>query len=84
MPSLLFDSFAQVGFGDMVPKKSFLGYGESLFGKFQMLVCVTYCALGLALLAMCMSLIQVHGGFTALQFLQKTEEEINRGNYNTK
>ena len=25
----------------------------------QMLVCVTYCAMGLALLAMCMSLIQV-------------------------
>ena len=57
-----FDSFVQVGFGDMVPKKSFLGYGDSLFGKFQMLVCVTYCALGLALLAMCMSLIQVPRG----------------------
>merc|ERR1719394_2076415 len=42
----------------MVPTKSFLGYGESLFGKLQMLVCVTYCAMGLALLAMCMSLIQ--------------------------
>ena len=73
----------EVGFGDMVPTKSFLGYGESLFGKLQvlskicrhlaskylwwvsrilllqMLVCVTYCAMGLALLAMCMSLIQV-------------------------
>ena len=43
----------------MVPEKSFLGYEESLFGKFQMVVCVTYCMLGLALLAMCMSLIQV-------------------------
>ena len=25
----------EVGFGDMVPSKSFLGYEESLFGKFQ-------------------------------------------------
>ena len=31
---------------------------ESLYGKFQMVVCVTYCMAGLALLAMCMSLIQ--------------------------
>ena len=71
--------FIEVGFGDMVPSRSFLGYEESLFGKMQvlhcvinctyqmrtthtcsqMLVCVTYCAMGLALLAMCMSLIQV-------------------------
>merc|ERR1712130_439324 len=41
-----------------VPTKSFLGYEESLYGKFQMVVCVTYCMAGLALLAMCMSLIQ--------------------------
>merc|ERR1712012_344127 len=34
------------------------GYEESLYGKFQMVVCVTYCMAGLALLAMCMSLIQ--------------------------
>jgi len=53
-----FITLSTVGFGDMVPSKSFLGYEESLFGKFQMLVCVTYCAMGLALLAMCMSLIQ--------------------------
>ena len=25
----------EVGFGDMVPSKSFLGYEESLFGKLQ-------------------------------------------------
>ena len=43
----------------MVPSKSFLGYEESVFGKFQMLVCVTYCAMGLAVLATAMSLIQV-------------------------
>jgi len=53
-----FITLSTVGFGDMVPSKSFLGYEESLFGKLQMLVCVTYCAMGLALLAMCMSLIQ--------------------------
>jgi len=53
-----FITLSTVGFGDMVPTKSFLGYEESLYGKFQMVVCVTYCMAGLALLAMCMSLIQ--------------------------
>ena len=44
----------------MVPTKSFLGYeAPGLYGKFQMLVCVTYCAMGLAVLATAMSLIQV-------------------------
>ena len=34
----------QVGFGDMVPQKSFLGYEESLYGKFQMLVSCHICS----------------------------------------
>ena len=29
--------FIEVGFGDMVPSRSFLGYEESLFGKMQVL-----------------------------------------------
>merc|ERR1719350_877623 len=54
-----FITLSTVGFGDMVPTRSFLGYEDGgLFGKFQMVVCVTYCMMGLALLAMCMSLIQ--------------------------
>ena len=54
-----FITLSTVGFGDMVPTRSFLGYEESLYGKFQMFVCVTYCAMGLAVLATAMSLIQV-------------------------
>ena len=53
-----FITLSTVGFGDMVPTKSFLGYTESLYGKFQMVVCVTYCMMGLAMLATAMSLIQ--------------------------
>jgi len=53
-----FITLSTVGFGDMVPVKSFLGYTESLYGKFQMVVCVTYCMMGLAMLATAMSLIQ--------------------------
>lgn len=53
-----FITLSTVGFGDMVPVKSFLGYTESLYGKFQMVVCVTYCIMGLAMLATAMSLIQ--------------------------
>jgi len=53
-----FITLSTVGFGDMVPTRSFLGYEESLYGKFQMFVCVTYCAMGLAVLATAMSLIQ--------------------------
>jgi len=48
-----------IGFGDMVPDKSFVGYQkEGIFGKFQMMVTVAYCIFGLALIAMTMSLIQ--------------------------
>ena len=53
-----FITMSTIGFGDMVPTNSFLGYTESMFGKFQMLVSVTYCMLGLACLATAMSLIQ--------------------------
>ena len=56
-----FITLSTVGFGDMVPTKSFLGYEKDLYGKFQMFVCCTYCALGLAVLATAMSLIQVTG-----------------------
>ena len=35
--------FIEVGFGDMVPSRSFLGYEESLFGKMQVLHCVINC-----------------------------------------
>jgi uncharacterized membrane protein YuzA (DUF378 family) len=49
----------------MVPTKSFLGYEQGLFGKFQMLVTVVYCAMGLAVLATAMSLIQVTAGHGA-------------------
>ena len=53
-----FITMSTIGFGDMVPTNSFLNYGESMYGKFQMVVTTVYTMLGLACLATVMSLIQ--------------------------
>ena len=53
-----FITMSTIGFGDMVPSESFLNYEESMYGKFQMVVCTTYIMLGLACLATALSLIQ--------------------------
>ena len=53
-----FITMSTIGFGDMVPANSFLNYGESMYGKFQMVVTTVYTMLGLACLATVMSLIQ--------------------------
>ena len=54
-----FITLTTIGFGDLVPDKSFVDYTKNLEGKIKMMVTVAYCVFGLALLAMCMSLIQV-------------------------
>ena len=53
-----FITMSTIGFGDMVPSESFLNYQESMYGKFQMVVCTSYIMLGLACLATAISLIQ--------------------------
>ena len=50
----------QIGFGDLVPTRSFFAYEDSgLGGKLQVLAAVGYCVLGIAIVAMCISFIQV-------------------------
>merc|ERR1712073_116000 len=53
-----FITMSTIGVGDMVPSESFLNYQESMYGKFQMVVCTSYIMLGLACLATAISLIQ--------------------------
>ena len=57
----------QIGFGDLVPTRSFFGYEEAgLAGKLQMLAAVGYCVLGIAIIAMCISFIQVRKQYRAI------------------
>ena len=57
----------QIGFGDLVPTRSFFGYEEAgLGGKLQMLAAVGYCVLGIAIIAMCISFIQVRKQYRAI------------------
>ena len=74
-----FITLSTVGFGDMVPTRSFLGYEESLYGKFQMFVCVTYCAMGLAVLATAMSLIQVKRQMFVFSFFPSLSHSCRKG-----
>ena len=51
----------QIGFGDLVPTKSFFASEQGGFGgKLQVLAAVGYCVLGIAIVAMCISFIQVN------------------------
>ena len=51
----------QIGFGDLVPTKSFFASEQGGFGgKLQVLAAVGYCVLGIAIIAMCISFIQVN------------------------
>ena len=79
-----FITLSTVGFGDMVPTRSFLGYEESLYGKFQMFVCVTYCAMGLAVLATAMSLIQVKRQMFVFSFFLFAGRVDDQGRANEK
>ena len=57
----------QIGFGDLVPTRSFFAYEEArLAGKLQVLAAVGYCVLGIAIIAMCISFIQVRKHYPAI------------------
>lgn len=57
-----FITLTTIGFGDMVPEKSFEVEKGDIGSFIKMSIACTYCVLGMSLLAMCISLIQE--GFT--------------------
>ncbi|CAB4062936.1 unnamed protein product [Lepeophtheirus salmonis] len=55
---LFFVTLTTIGFGDMVPTKSFLHYKEGVYEAFKMIFTVLYCVFGMTLLSMCVNLMQ--------------------------
>ncbi|KAK4307533.1 hypothetical protein Pmani_020680 [Petrolisthes manimaculis] len=53
-----FITLTTIGFGDLVPGNSFLDLSDGLMAAFKMAVTVAYCLFGMALLSMCINLMQ--------------------------
>ncbi|KAK3877621.1 hypothetical protein Pcinc_017656 [Petrolisthes cinctipes] len=53
-----FITLTTIGFGDLVPGNSFLDLSDGFMAAFKMVVTVAYCLFGMALLSMCINLMQ--------------------------
>ena len=65
-----------IGFGDLVPTRSFAGAGAGASEEdiIKMVFCIMYCGIGLALISMCIALIQEQVARSASAALGITEE----------
>ncbi|KAF0304639.1 Open rectifier potassium channel protein 1 [Amphibalanus amphitrite] len=53
-----FVTLSTIGFGDMVPGNSFLDYKDGASAAFKMMVTILYCIFGMALISMCIQMMQ--------------------------
>jgi len=53
-----FVTLSTIGFGDMVPGNSFLDYKDGGSAAFKMIVTILYCIFGMALISMCIQMMQ--------------------------
>merc|ERR1719273_1043216 len=78
-----FVTLTTIGFGDLVPIKSFTSIGKDDAGAFEwikMIFSTVYCGIGLALVSMCISLIQEQVARQSAMMLGLSDEVIELDN----
>lgn len=75
-----FITLSTIGFGDLSPTQSFTGVGdEAQFGDYMIMVAATiYCSIGLAILSICLALIQEQIAKRAARALSHNKEKVGK------